>query len=151
MNTGLGISTNEQLINETRELLHAVRGSLIHVAQNLYRIKEEGMWEGRASSWSEFCESDLQISQSQASKLESIYKHFVIDGGKTTDDLMGLDYEKAYMARKLPGTVDEQLSKAKTLSRVELKHEANDAEPVPHTPDFVEYCKTCGLSRATHP
>jgi hypothetical protein len=140
-----------ELISQTKELLHAVRGSLIHVARNLHIIRESNEWQGHASSWSEFCESILEIPQSQASKLLGIHQHYIIDGGKDIEDLIGLDYEKAYSARKLPGTVDEQLAKARTLSRTELKHEANDAEVIPHAFEEVCYCRVCGLSKANHP
>lgn len=141
MNTDL--STNEQLIVETRELLHAVRGSLIHVAQNLYRIKTEGIWEGRASSWSEFCESDLQISQSQASKLLSIHQHFIVDGGLQPEDLIGTDYEKLNAVRKLPGTVQEQMSIARTLSRKEIRDSFSESIQCEHTKTYV-ICADCG-------
>ena len=149
MNTTL--TAPQQLLQETKEAFANVRGSVVVAMQRLYKVHESNAWEGVCSSWSEYVESELGISQSFASKLLSVNKHYLIDGGLSPENIAGIDYEKLNMARTLPGSVEEQTSMARTLSRKELKETRNDAEETPHTPDFVEYCKTCGLSRATHP
>lgn len=131
------------IVEQTKELLHAVRGSLVHVAQNLHVIKTSGEWQNHASSWGEFCEDTLQVSQSQASKLLAIHQYFVIECGKSVDDLAGIDYEKLYAVKSLTGSVEDQLTKARTLSRRDLKEEKNDEEPHEHVP--IEICKVCSI------
>jgi len=137
------LSLNDALIIQTRDLIHAVQGSLIQVAVNLHKIKSEGLWEAKAETWSQFTESELGISQSQASKLLAIHEHFILKGGYSPDNLIGIDYECLNMARNLSGTVEEQLSKAKTLTRRELREEKN--EEVPHEHEPIQICRKCSL------
>jgi len=131
------------LIAHTKELLHAVRGSLIKVGENLYRIKQSNEWQQYADNWGQFVESELEISQSQASKLQNIYEHFVVKGGLDASQLEGTDYEKLNAVRKLSGSPLEQLAKAKTLSRRELKQEKGDEQPHEHEP--ITICGICQI------
>ena len=131
------LSKTDALIAQTKDLIHAVQGSLIQVGINLHQIKTEGLWEHKADNWSHFVESELGISQSQASKLLAIHDHFILKGGLDPQELVGIDYERLYSARKLGGTVEEQVSKAKTLTRRELKEERNEEEPHEHIPCCV--------------
>ena len=132
------------LVEQTKELLHAVRGSLIHVGANLYQIKTSEEWKQYETTWGAFCEGTLQISQSQASKLLSIHEHFVLKGGMDTKELEGVDYEKLNTARSLSGSPQEQLAKAKTLSRSELREEKVDDGHI-HSGEIVQIHKCCGM------
>ncbi len=140
-----------ELLQETKEAFANVRGSVVVAMQRLYKVHESNAWEGVCSSWSEYVESELGISQSFASKLLSVNQHYLVEGGYSPENIAGIDYEKLNMARTLPGTVEEQVAMARTLSRKELKETKNDAEVTPHAFEEVCYCKVCGLSKANHP
>lgn len=138
----------KSLLEETREAFANYRQTAIEAAACLYDVHVGGAWEQVATSWGEYVQNELQISQSFASKLLKVYTHFCIDGGLKRDSLLGVDYEKLYLSAKLEGTPAEQLEKAKVLSRQELKLEKNDEQP--HVGEFGEYCKICWVSRASH-
>lgn len=131
------------VIEKTKELLGGVRHSLVEVMCNLHALKERGGWEAHASSWGEFCESELNISQSFASKLITVANHYLIEGGFSPDKIEGIDYECLYLAAKTEGTPEEQVAKARTLTRRELKEERNDDEPHEHEP--ISICKHCSI------
>lgn len=143
--------STQTLLQETKEAFANVRGSVVVAMQRLYKVHESNAWEGVCSSWSEYVESELGISQSFASKLLSVNKHYLIDGGLSPENIAGIDYEKLNMVRSLPGTLDEQLSMARTLSRTELKQTKNDIEETAHTPNWVTYCEICKLAQSNHP
>lgn len=90
----------------------------------LYEISEKNLWDnGQYSSFSEFCESGCGISKSFASRLLTVYKHYVIEGGVSQRNLELTDPDKLYLAIGLPGSPDKQLVKAETLTRQEIKDE----------------------------
>lgn len=145
MNT---LSTNEQLIVETKALWNQGKKVMIQVAWNLLKIRESGEWEKYGhKTFQQFCQEELDISQSQASKLIQVADYYL---DKYTPEQIGAcDYERLYASTKLPGTPEENLSKALTWSRDDFKKEK--AELTPHEFEEVCYCKVCGLSKANHP
>jgi len=123
--------STETLLKETKEAFSIVRGSVVMAMQKLHAVHESDAWQGVCSSWSEYVESELGISQSFASKLLAVNKHYLVEGGYAPENIAGIDYESLYLAKSIPGTVEEQISMASTLSRKELKETKNDREPVP--------------------
>lgn len=113
----------------------------------IYKIFEEKLWEGRYSSFGEFVEGGLGKSQGWASKQLAVYRHFHLEGG-IDQEALELDTEKLYLASKTEGTPEEQLSRAKTLSRSELKAEKNEAQP--HKGEFRSVCTVCWTPEETH-
>lgn len=130
------------VLENTRALLGNVRQKLVKVAANLVILREK-----ETRTWAEVCE-DLDISQGFASKLTSSYTHYVLEGGIAPERLEGIDNEKLYLASKTEGSTEEQLARASTLTRGELKLEKSENEP--HTPDFKEVCTTCWVSKENH-
>ena len=131
------------LLEQTREAFANVRGSIVYAMQKLYAIHETGEWKQREDdTWGGYVEQELGISQGFASKLLTVNKHYLL-GGIPAESLEGIDYEKLYLAAKTEGTPEEQVAKARTLTRRELKEEKNDEEPHEHIP--VSICKTCSL------
>lgn len=138
------------VIEETKALLGGVRQSLVKVMQNLHVIKESGEWRNEASTWGEFCEEGLNISQSMASKLLTAHSAWILRAGVSPDKLEGIDYEKLYLAAPLleGGNAEEVLAQARTLTRSELKQ--NNNEKAPHEGQFAELCTVCYVSRQNH-
>lgn len=128
------------LIQQTKDLLNAVRGSSIKIGENLHNLKTQLPED---TNWADFIRDQFDISESFASKLMTVFKAFVLEGGVSQERLEGIDSEKLYLAAKLEGTPDEKIAKASTLTRRELKEERNDEEPHEHIP--VSICKTCSI------
>lgn len=129
------------LLEETKQLFENVRKSIVHAMQALHKVNEERAWEGQYSSFGEFVEDGLKISQGFASKLLSVNRHYLLNGGLSPEKLVGIDYEKLYLASKLPGTPDEQVAIASTLSRREIKETQNEEQPHDHEP----ICRICKI------
>ena len=136
------LSTN--LLEQAKEIFENFRETTIEAAQVLYRIKSEEAWKGSASSFGEFVEGELGISQGFASKLVSVWTHYTIENDVPPLKLAGVDYEKLYLAAKLSGGVDEQIEKARTLSRSELREEQVD-DGHEHSGETVMIHKCCGM------
>lgn len=136
MNT---LTTN--LVEETRSLLNAVRGSSVKIGQNLYELKQQ---LPKDQDWGDFIRDEFDIGESFASKLMTIHRVLVLEGGVSQEKIEGIDGEKLYLATKLEGTAEEKIAKAKTLTRRELKDEKNDQDPCSHE-ETVVICKACSI------
>lgn len=114
----------------------------------LYKINEERLWEGKYSSFGEYVETECQISGAWASKLTQLWKFYVIDGGVPKKRLVGIDYDKLYLAAKLPrGTIEQRLVRAREWNRQELRAELAiiDGKECEHPEERrVTLCGVCG-------
>lgn len=129
------------LIEQTKQLLNAVRGSSIKIGQNLYELKQ-GL--DPETDWGDFIRDEFDISEGFASKLMTIHRVLVLEGGLSQEKLEGIDGEKLYLATKLEGTPEERIAKAKTLTRRELKEDRVDGGHV-HGSETVQIYKCCGM------
>ncbi len=131
------------LLEETINLFKNVRASMVKAMVNLYALRENNEWADSYSTWGEFVEDGLGISQGFASKLLTVHKAYLLDGGLDENAIAGIDYEKLYAARELPGTPEERVAMAKVLTRRELKDTKNEASAHEHIE--VKICKVCGV------
>jgi len=118
----------------------SVRGSQIEAMMRLAAVFAANTWKDKAVSWSEFVESDLQISQSAASKLLRVHEAYLLSGTTTSAQLEGTDIEKLYLAIPLlkENPKGEVIEQARLLSRAELKESIHEAKHGPHTHQFDE-------------
>ena len=130
------------LIEQTKQLLNAVRGSLIKVAQNLYEIKS---YLPGDVNFGKFVEEEFGVSQSFASKLLTVNKVYILEGGVQPEALEGIDYERLYLAKDLDGSPEEKIAKARVLSRRELREEKADNPDHVHSPKTIVICESCGM------
>lgn len=135
MNTDL---TTQDLIAHTRELWNTGKKVMIQVAWNLAQIQKSDAWKG-FKTFPQFCEDELGIGQSQTSKLLTIADYYL--DKYSPEEIGPTDYEALYMATRLPGSVEENLAKAKTLKRSELRTAKQEAEPCTH--DIKPTCVKC--------
>lgn len=124
------------------------RKNVYEGAALLYQIDENNIWEGQYSSFSEYVEQECQIGKSQASKLIQAWRYYVIEGGVSKSQLVGIDADKLYLTTKLPtGTVEQRLIKAREWNRDDLRAELStvDGKECDH-PDNkrVVLCGVCG-------
>lgn len=144
---------NERMtqLDEVIGLFRSFKSGVITMMQKLHQVKESGVWQERFSSWGEFVEAPegLGISQGFASKLLSVNRHYLLEANLSPEKLQGVDYESLYLAAKTEGTPEEQVEKARLLTRTELKQ--TKAEQTPHEPAYDTYCSHCWLSQSNHP
>lgn len=133
--------TTTSLIEQTRQLLNAIRGSSIHIGRNLYEIRQE---LAPGTDWGDTLRDEFDLSESQASKLITVYKLYVLEGGISPAKLEGIDTERLYLAKSLEGSVEDKLAKATTLTRRELREERVDDGHV-HSGETIEIHRCCGM------
>lgn len=125
------------ILKQATECFNNVRKNIYEGAELLYKIKRDELWKGVYTSFSEYLEEEVKVSDSTASKLCAIYSRYIAEGGLPLKQLQGVDHERAYMALRLEGSPAKQLASASSLSRSELRKEIRD----PH--DDCEH-KNCG-------
>ncbi len=139
---------SNNLLEETRALWNQGKKVMVQVANNLIKIREGEEWKSYGhDTFQKFCDVELDIKQSQASKLLIVGEYFLKE--YTPEQIGSIDAERLYAASRLPGTVEQNLAKARTWSRSDFKE--NAAQLDPHEIERVTYCKKCGLSEARHP
>lgn len=113
----------------------------------VYTVWKDELWKDRFSSFGEYVESPQGLNRSQgyASKLKQV-EEFRINSGLSEYDIAGIDYESMYLSLKSGGTPEEILSKAKTLTRAELRQERN--EHADHEHEFIEACSICWIKKS---
>lgn len=140
-----------ELLQKTKSAFDKFKESLLDAMQLLWEVHESKAWEQTGVySFGQYVEDELQISQSMASKLLSNQRHYLVEGGVSQDKIRGIDHEKLYLAQKLSGSPQEQVEKARALTRAELKLEKNDDEEKPHAASFSEVCTICWVSKQNH-
>lgn len=134
-----------EIVSLTQGLLTSARKNLIRVAQNLKVIKDH-LTPGE--SFGDFVEEYFGISQSMASKLLTVNRVYLLEGGVAPEEIQDIDFEKLYLARKTEGTVEEKIHKARVQPRAHLREQ--EQEDVPHEFQLVEICGVCGGKREFH-
>lgn len=121
-------------VRDTIDLVKSIETRFLELAERLYRIKEEKLWSSSYESFADFLEA-AHISQGHASILTSIHRSYVIEGGKTHNELAGIGYSNLYEAIPLieKEGIDSAFTKAAVLTRSEIKDEVRDIKHGPHT------------------
>lgn len=129
------------ILETCRNLFREARGLVSDAMPLLHKIFTEKLYEGKYSSFGEYVD-DCGISRSQASRLVSVYQHYAIEGG--IKDFGAVEPDRLYLAAKLPGTPDQQLIKARHLSRDEIRAEvAVDEHGNEHECQPITICRVC--------
>lgn len=136
------ITIVEELVETTRSLLTRGRELLVQVAYNLHTLRESGEWKETHETFPKYCQEVFELSQSTTSKYMAVVEYF--SAKFLPEDIGPVAIENLYMAAKLPGTPEENLSKAKTLNRSELRSESVDGGHV-HSGETIEIHKCCGM------
>lgn len=132
-------------ICDTIDLVHQIETRFLELAKRLYKIKEEKLWSTTYDSFQEFLD-EAHINPGHASILVSIHRNYIVEGGKTQEQLKGIGYSNLYEAIPLieKDGVDKALKKAETLTRAEIIHEVRDVEHPDCThPMLITICEVC--------
>ena len=134
-----------QVLTEVKQCFTEARKNLVEGARLLYRVEKEELWrQSGCNSFSEYVETELLISRSQASKLLASYERFVVEGGVSTSKLAQISPETLYLSTKLPGSLTEQLTKAETWTVREMRDElASNGETDCQHLNPIRICGTC--------
>lgn len=132
------------ILEQCKEVFQDARRSVFEGIALLHQISEEKSWEGSYSSFGEYCEQELQLHPTAASRYLTSYKHFVIEGKQDFSTLKGIDPERLYLAAKLSMPVDQQLVRASSWGRRELRDElaSHDGHDCEH-PSTIKICAVC--------
>ena len=134
-----GMIAIDDVVQETKTLWNTGKKVMVQVAYNLSKIRESNVW-AEFKTFPQYCEEELGIGQSQTSKLLTIADYYL---EKFTPEQIGpTDYEALYLSAKLPGSVEENLAKAQTLKRSELRLERDEVAPCPHS-NVSPTCTDC--------
>lgn len=140
------LTENQALLQEAKQAFTMMKGCTHLAMQKLFKIKEENVWTEVSPTWGVYVEQELGISQSFASRLLTVHRIFLTEGGLQPQQLQGIDTDKLYLAKDLEGTAEEKVAKAKTLTRLELKQSKGVDDPNhAHVPKTITICDTCGL------
>lgn len=132
------------ILEETPVLFSKARGQIMLGVKNLWEIRDKGLWAGSTSSFTEYVEDVCQLDKGQASRWLTMYEHYAIQGGVELAQLEKVNPEKLYIARMLKGSPSQQVKKAITLTRHDLRSEvAVKEDGSEHECEPVTFCRIC--------
>jgi hypothetical protein len=139
--------TNHKYLAETLELKSKIEEGFLNLAERLYKIRQERIWESEYGTLEEFL-TELDITQSTCSKLCSIYEHWVIDGKISVEVLAGVSWTNLYSSipRLENESHEDVLEDAKLLTRQDIIEKGREIKHPDCKHEWVEirFCKNCG-------
>lgn len=114
-------------VRETIDLVKQIETRFLELGARLYKIREEKLYLGTYDSFQEFLDA-AGIRKSNASILAKIHKVYVVEGGKTNEDLAKIGYTNLYEAIPLVERdgLETTIVKAETLTRSEIIDEVKN-------------------------
>lgn len=154
-------SYKQDYCDTTLQMETGARTVYLMLAERLYNIREERLYEAGWSSWQEFCMEFKDMSPASVSKLISVYDVFIKQYGFKADELAKAGgWTKLYQMLKLVHTREDAvkwLSTAETASRqdikkflTEAKTGVNMSECKHNTTFLVRVCEDCGEKWKEH-
>lgn len=131
-------------VEDCIEVFNKGRKLTIEAMVRLYSVFVAKTWEKHASTWTEFVESDLQISGASASKMIGVYEKFLLSSTLKPAQLGNTTIDRLYAAIPLlkEKTLPEVLSIAETLKPEEIRKTIK-GEPEEHRHQYIEICTIC--------
>lgn len=117
----------DNYVRETIDLVKQIETRFLELGARLYKIREERLYEGTYDSFQEFLDA-AHIKAGNASILCKIHKVYVVEGGRTNQELAGIGYSTLYEAIPLieRDGLDNTVIKASTLTRSEIVDEVKE-------------------------
>lgn len=121
-------------VRETIDLVKQIETRFLELGARLYKIREEKLYLGMYDSFQEFLDA-AHIKAGNASILAKIHKVYVIEGGRTNEELSSMGYSNLYEAIPLieRDGIDKTLIKVDTLTRSEIIDEVKEQKHGVHT------------------
>ncbi len=112
--------TNHEYLKQTVELKSTIEEGFIKLAERLYKIRGERLWESEYDTLEEFL-LELDLSLPTCSKLCSIYENWVLKAGVKVETLAGSSWTSLYSAIPLleKQNANELAAELKLLTRAD--------------------------------
>jgi hypothetical protein len=116
-----------EYVRETIDLVKQIETRFLELGARLYKIREEKLYIDTYSSFQEFLDA-AHIKAGNASMLAKIHRVYVVEGGRTNQELAGIGYSNLYEAIPLieRDGFDATVIKAETLTRSEIIDEVKE-------------------------
>ena len=143
-----------EFLEDTREL--SVKSSIAQIllAERLYRIREEKLWQTGYDSFDEYCMNLKLYNAGAISKLITVYKTFILDYGIDREKAAEVGYTVLYKAHKViedKEDAEEFVNNAMIWTGSDINREiayrksGNPVEDCKHENTYmVRICKDCG-------
>lgn len=151
--------SNLLFCEETVEIQKETEKRFLEVGGRLKDIRDKKMWEGRWEDFSEFCELDMGMNESTASKMINVYEVFILKYGFSPEKVIEGKWSKVAMLLPIVATKKDAeywLNQARHNSKRDLgiaiyEHRNNvDQAKCRHKDCYrytVEVCNTCKNQR----
>lgn len=116
-----------EFVRETIDLVKQIETRFLELGARLYRIREEKLYAATYDTYYDFLEA-AHINQTMASMLYGIHQHYIVNGGRTQEELAGIGYSNLYKAIPLIESkgVKKAVMSAKTLTRGDIEDEVRE-------------------------
>lgn len=138
---------NKKYINDTLKLRDVIEGAFVALGERFYNIRTQNHWKGLYESYEEFLE-DMRVSKGNASKMESVYRTYVIEHKIPPERLTPAGWSTLYQAIPLLNkyNVEEVIEKATTLLRSHIHDEVRELKAGPHECNWEQITiRTCTI------
>jgi len=132
-------------LRDTVDIVGQIETRFLELGARLYKIRREALWQAGYDTYQDFLDA-AKISQGNASILAKIHYEYVIRSGAEQTNLIGAGYSNLYEAIPLieRDGVDATITKAKLLTRSELKEEVREEKHgVCGHPEKITICAVC--------
>ena len=112
--------SNHKYLSDTVALKETIETGFINLAERLYKIRQDRIWDGEYDNLEEFL-LELDLSLPTCSKLCSIYENWVLKGGVKVEALAGANWTSLYEFIPLleKGNPKELVDELKLLTRAD--------------------------------
>ena len=140
--------TNHKFLQETISLKETIETGFLNLAERLYKIRQERIWEGEYDNLEEFL-MELDITAPTCSKLCSIYEHWVLKGKVSLESLAGNNWTSLYesiplLEKENPKELAEELKLLTRADAIEKTREFKKGTCTRHDWVVIKFCKVCG-------
>ena len=146
--------TNHKYLSETVELKSTIEQSFLVLAERLYKIRSERLWDGEYDTFDEFL-LELDLSAATCSKLCLIYKHWVLKAGVKVEALGKCAWSSLYEAiplleKRNPNELAEELKLLTRSDTIEKIREFKHSDCKHKNVYTLIVCKDCGKRVKTY-
>ena len=145
---------NHKYLTDTVALKETIETGFLNLAERLYKIRQDRIWEGEYDNLEEFL-MELDITAPTCSKLCSIYENWVVKGKVSIELLAGTSWSTLYLTvpRLQNESAKDVLEDVKLLTRKDIVDKSKEIKypNCKHTNFYtLKICEDCGKSFKTY-
>jgi hypothetical protein len=108
--------------NKTLFLVDKIEGDFLTLAERLYKVREERLYEAGWGSFEEFCMERKSISKGTASKLITVHELYVVKHKVSSRKLLEVGWTALYAGRNLADSKEGALKFVDDATRLAPQH-----------------------------